>query len=214
MIWTLISSSARLFRRSDRLVLGAVAALTGLLLVGLPGASALGSPGPDVPPSLTDHLRDELRSEDPERQNQALADIVALAGCEDTCVVALQSDGDNTIRIENESDVGHPIDLASLTPDVLSVYRDGPTPGHQLLALSALLKIGDEQALERVVDLKDEQPGRVEAATNRSLAAYYLNRYPELSEPTFRAEQLSIEDVRRAQATREAEPADQVATEG
>jgi hypothetical protein len=135
--------------------------------------------------------------------DQALTDIVALAGCTDTCVVALQSDGDNTIRIENESDVGHPIDLASLTPNVLSVYRDGPTPGHRLLALSALLKIGDEQALERVVDLKDEQPNRVEAATNRSLAAYYLDRYPELTTPTFRAERLSIEEVRRAQAARD-----------
>lgn len=117
--------------------------------------------------------------------------------------VALQSDGGNTIRIETESTVGRPIDLASLTPDVLSLYRDGPTPGHRLLALSALLNIGDEQALERVVDLKDDQPTRVETATNRTLAAYYLNRYPKLSEPTFRTERLSIEDVRRAQAAQE-----------
>ena len=117
--------------------------------------------------------------------------------------VALQSDGNNTIRIETESTVGRPIELASLTPDVLSVYRHGPTPGHRLLALSALLNIGDEQALERVVDLKDDQPTRVETPTNRTLAAYYLNRYPELSEPTFRTGRLSIEDVRRAQAAQE-----------
>jgi hypothetical protein len=212
MSWTSISPSTLLHSLSDRLVLGAVLALAGLLLLGLPSASALGSVGPDAPPSLTDHLRTELRSEDPERQNRALTDIVALAGCADTCVVALQSDGDNTIRIENESDVGHPIDLASLTPNVLSVYRDGPTPGHRLLALSALLKIGDEQALERVVDLKDEQPTRVEAATNRSLAAYYLDRYPELTTPTFQADQLSIEDVRRAQAARQT--AGRASTEG
>jgi len=203
MIRTSSSSSTRLFHRSNRPALWAVAALAGLLLVGLPGSSALGSPGPDVPPNLTDHLREELRSEDPERQDQALADIVALASCQNTCVVALQSDGDNTIRIENESSVGHPIDLASLTPDVLSVYRDGPTPGHRLLALSALLNVGDEQVLEQVIELKDDQSNRVERATNRALAGYYLDRYPELSEPAFRAERLSIEDVRRAQAARE-----------
>jgi hypothetical protein len=202
MTWTSSSFSTLLSRLSNRALFGATLALAALLLVGLPEASAVAGPGPDAPPSLTDHLREELRSQEPERLNRALTDIVALAGCEDACVVALQSDHENTIRIENESDVGHPIDLASLTPDVLSVYRDGPTPGHQLLALSALLQIGDEQALERVVDLKDEQPGRVEAATNRSLAAYYLDRYPELSTPTFRAKQLSIEEVRRAQAAR------------
>ncbi|MFB6248742.1 MAG: hypothetical protein ABEL97_09250 [Salinibacter sp.] len=202
MIRTSISSSMRLSHRSNRLVRGAVVALVGLLLVGLPGGSALGSPGPDAPPSLTDHLRRELHSEDPKRQSRALTDIVALAGCEDTCVVALQSDGDNTIRIENKSSVDHPIDLASLTPDVLSVYRNGPTSGHRLLALSALLKIGDRQTLERVVDLKADQPDRVETATNRALAAYYLERYPGLSEPTLRSEQLSIEEVRQARAAR------------
>lgn len=202
MTWPTPSFSTLLSHLASRITLGAAVALAGLLLVGLPEASAAASPGPDAPPSLTDHLREELRSRDAERMDQALTDIVALAGCADTCVVALQSDGDNTIRIENESGVGHPIDLASLTPDVLSVYRNGPTAGHRLLALSALLKIGDEQALERVVELKDDQSGRVEAASNRLLAAHYLDRYPELSDPTFRAKRLSIEDVRRAQAAR------------
>lgn len=189
---------------------GVAVVLTALLLMGIPDASALSSTGPDGPPSLTDHLRTELRADDPDRQNRALSDVVALASCEARCEVTLQSAGDNALRIENESGVGRALDLEALTPDLLTVYRSGPTNGHRLLALSALINIGDEEALERVIDVKSEQPARVEAATNRSLAAHYIEQYPTLAKQAFRTGRLSIEDIRRAQASRTVAAADRM----
>jgi hypothetical protein len=181
---------------------GVAVVLMALLLVGVPDASALSSTGPEGPPSLTDHLRTELRSTDADRQDRALSDVVALASCTNRCTVSLQSAEDRTLRVENEADVGRAFNLEALVPDLLTVYRDGPTRGHRLLALSALVNIGDAQALEMVVEAKTEQPPSVEAATNRTLAAYYLEEYPELAESTLQAGRLSIEDVRRAQAAR------------
>ena len=210
------STTRSLFSSSlviPRLARGAVLLLTGLFLVGLPEASALPAAGPEGPPSLTDHLRTELRSTDAERQDRALSDVVALASCTDRCTVSLQSAEDRALRVENEADVGRAFNLEALVPDLLRVYRDGPTRGHRLLALSALVNIGDTQALETVVEAKTEQPPSVEAATNRTLAAYYLEQYPELAESTLQAGRLSIEDVRRAQAARQTAQGPQIHAE-
>jgi hypothetical protein len=154
------------------------------------------------PPTLTKHLRTELRSEDPIRQSRALVDIITLAGCPETCTVHLQSASDKKLRVENETGMGNAIDLDALVPDLMSAYREGPVDGTRLLALSALIKVGNEKAFEQLIDEKEGQSENVQKATNRSLASFYLEKYPELTERAFRSGNLTIDDVRRAERLR------------
>lgn len=188
-------------------VLGAL--LLGALVL-LPQSAAATAPtqaettvlSPSDPPTLIKHLRTELNARDARRQEKALIDVIALAGCTDTCTVSLVSAGEKMLRMQNETGTGSAVDLDALIPDLIEAYRSGPADGNRLLALSALINVGNETALERLIDEKEQQDTRVQKATDRSLAAFYFEKYPELTEGSLRRRSLSIEDVQRAKALR------------
>lgn len=160
------------------------------------------TPTPTDPPTLIKHLRNELGSNDDVRQQHALVDVISLAGCADTCTIALQSAENRNVRLQNESGTGSLVDLDALVPDLLEVYRNGPADGSRLLALSALIKIGDAKALESLLQEGLAQSADVKRRTERSLASFYLNKYPELLEGAMAKKTFSVEDVRRAESMR------------
>lgn len=164
--------------------------------------SSTGAPLFERSPTLMKHLRAELEAKDPVRQGRALADIIALANCPGTCTVILRSAADKRIRIKNETGVGSVVDLDALLPDLLETYWRGPTDGHRRMALSALLHIGNERVLKRLIQNGREQSSAMERTMHQMLAAFYLERYPELTELTVRTQELSLEDVTRARALR------------
>jgi hypothetical protein len=93
-----------------------------------------------------------------------------------------------------------------IAPPIGSRYADGPfkriRDGHRLLALSALVNIGNERALEQLIDEGARQSKKTNRATQRSLAAFYLTKYPELMKRTMKTNRLSMDDVHRAKALR------------
>jgi hypothetical protein len=181
-------------------------ALAGFLL-GAPLVAAPLSdwPSPD-PPSIIKHLRAEISSKDAARQQNALIDVIVLSRCEASCTVNFLSIPDKMLRVENESGAGTAIDLEALVPALMRAYRTGPADGHRLLALSALINVGNETAFEQLAaessDRSSQQSNRVNNATQRSLAAFYLEKYPELTKKMGRSQTFSIEDVRRAEGVR------------
>jgi hypothetical protein len=172
----------------------------GLLAASSPTAAAQGTD--EAPPSLIQHLRQDLQSESAEKRNDALVDIVSLANCADACTVSLRSIDKKKITIEDETGTGGVVELNALVPDLLETYRSGPADGHRLLALSALVTIGNEAALEQLIDEGDGQSEAVNRTTQRSLAAFYLAKYPELLNRTLKTRRLSLDDVRRAKTLR------------
>lgn len=156
----------------------------------------------DGPPTLVTHLRGELQAKDAMRRQLALVDINALSLCSASCTITLRSIQDKNIGIENETGVGSVVDLEALVPDLLKSYRKGPTDGHRLLAMHALLLIGNEKSLEQLIDEGASQSAKVERATQAGLASFYLKKYPELSEQTLRTMRLSVDDVTQAKALR------------
>ncbi len=156
----------------------------------------------DAPSSLITHLRSELQAKDAMRRSLALVDINALTLCSASCTIALRSMQDKNIGIENETGGGSVVELEALVPDLLESYREGPTDGHRLAAMSALLRIGNEQSLEQLIQKSASQSAKVDRATQRGLASFYLEKYPELSEQVLRTKRLSIDEVREAKALR------------
>jgi predicted component of type VI protein secretion system len=71
-----------------------------------------------------------------------------------------------------------------------------------LLALSALINIGDPASLERVVSEGARQSEVVQRATNRSLVAFYLDQYPELAERAHSRKEITLQAVRQAESVR------------
>ena len=195
----------RLFSPRTALLL----ALAGCLLgVPLATAAPLGGPAQD-PPTLVQHLRTEIGSKDALRQGNALMDVIMLSQCEASCTVDFLSIPDKTLRVENESGVGRTMDLDALVPDLMKAYRTSPVgghDGHRLLALHALINIGNAASLEQLVadssDPSSRQSDRVNKNTQRSLAAFYLAKYPELTERATRNMTFSLDDVRRAETVR------------
>jgi hypothetical protein len=179
-----------------------VRAALALSLLGLFTAGPLLAQSTAPPPTLIKHLRAELNSKDPARQERALVDVIALANCPASCVVALQSRTARPLRIENETGAGSVVDLDALVPDLLRAYRQGSADGHKLLALAALINIGNETGLEQLIAEKDAQTAPVRKATDMSLAAFYFAKYPELAEPSVRRRMLSLDDVERAEVLR------------
>jgi hypothetical protein len=173
-----------------------------LSLAGLLTAGPLFAQSTATPPTLIKHLRTELNSKDGDRQERALVDVIALANCPASCVVALQSRTDQTLRIENETGTGSVVDLDGLVPDLLRAYRQGPADGHRLLALTALINVGNDAGLEQLIDEKDVQNAKVQHTTNKRLAAFYFAKYPEIVEKTMRGRVLSLDDVHRAESRR------------
>ena len=190
----------RSFLPGALLLLAVAGSLLGTTLLAAPL-----SPAPD-PPSLIKHLRAEIGSKDAMRQQNALMDVIVLSRCEASCTVSFQSIPDKMLRVENESGVGPVMDLNALVPDLMKAYRSGPADGYRLLALSALVNIGNVRALEQLAtessDGSSQQSKRVDQQTQRSLAAFYLEKYPELNGRMGRAMTFSVEDVRRAESVR------------
>lgn len=180
-------------------------ALVCSILVGM-GSILLAPPAaaqdPSPPPTLIKHLRTELQSTDAMRLNMALVDVVMLARCTASCTVPLVSVRGKEIRITNESGTGGVVDLDALTPDLIEVYKSGPVDGLRLMALSALISIGNQQALEQVIEVSSAQSPDVKRTTDRTLAAFYLEKYPDLMERAQRTKTLRIVDIQRAERMR------------
>ncbi len=156
-----------------------------------------------TPPTLAEYLRAGLRSNDAVRRENALIDAVALSNCSASCRVQFRSIPGKTLRIDNDLGFGTASDLNSLTPDLVTVYRSGPTDGHRLLALSALINIGNERALERLLDASIAVSPRVHRVTQKSLTSFYLAKYPDLTQRTLRRGTFSLDDVERARLRQE-----------
>lgn len=76
------------------------------------------------------------------------------------------------------------MDFDVLVPDLIRIYWRGPNDGRRLMALSALLHIGNERAFEQLIESSDQQSPAMEKNMHRLLAGFYLEKYPELSERT------------------------------
>jgi hypothetical protein len=136
-------------------------------------------------------------------------DVIMLSWCEASCTVDFFSIPDKTLRFESESGVGRIMNLDALVPDLMKAYRTSPVgghDGHRLLALSALINIGNAASLEQLVadssDPSSRQSDWVKKNTQRSLVGFYLAKYPELAERVTRNKTFSIKDVRRAEHAR------------
>jgi hypothetical protein len=177
-------------------------ALTLTLIIGLSVPTQAQRSTDDDPPTLLKHLRNELQQEDLMRREAALMDISALANCEESCTVSLHSIQDKPLNIEGETGKGAVVDLTALRSDLLNTYRKSPADAHRLMALSALLRIGDDKTLEKLLQKRPFQSDKVRRVTEMGLAQFYLEKYPELMEQATHTGQLSIRDVKRAKALR------------
>jgi hypothetical protein len=168
-------------------------------------AESLSSPPlrTDDPPTLVEHLRKELRSNEDRRREWALVDVIALANCPENCVLALSSAQGKTLRIENSTGVGAAVDLNRLTPDLLWAYRSSDMhDGLRLLALAALINVGNEKAIESLVQSPSSGSERVERETNKILVSFFLEQYPELLDGARKTQAFSLDDVENVRALR------------
>lgn len=147
-------------------------------------------------PTLTEHLKSELRSNNAIRRHLALIDVVGFANCPDRCAMVLGSMQNQRLEMDKR------VDLTDLTPELLENYRRGPEDRQRLLALSALIGIGDEDALATLVDEGAKQSANVNRETQRNLAAFYLNKYPELARRAKWTGEISLVDVEKAKRVR------------
>lgn len=177
------------------------ALLIGMGLLILP-AQTFAQSSSEGPPTLVKHLRSELQAKDPMQRQMALIDITTLAHCTASCNVSLRSVQDKQVRIDNETGIGTMVELDALVPDLLKSYRQGPADGHRLLAMAALLQIGNERGLEQLIDEGASQSPDVEKATQRGLAAFYMEKYPELMDRSMRTNRLSLDDIEEVKAFR------------
>ena len=180
--------------------------LPALLLTG--SLTLAGSPAPAAPPTqdqasfvrvdpvLLEHLQTEIRDRDPDRRERALVDVVALAACQSACTVQMKSLSGETVRIGDG-------DLTGLGPALLRVYRAGPTDEHRLLALSALMNVGDEASIDALIGKPVPVSFELARTTQRYITAFYLDRYPELQNRARRTGTFSLDDVKIARARHE-----------
>ena len=150
-----------------------------------------------IDPDLIAHLRTEIRDRNPDRRENALVDVIAMAACQASCTVQLRSLPGNGIRVNDTENT-----LARLGPDLLRAYRSGPTDQHRLLALSALMNVGDEARLDALVDTPVPVSYELVRTTQRHISAFYLDRYPELRHRVRRTGTFSLDDVQRVRITR------------
>jgi hypothetical protein len=178
-----------------------------------PAASPASLALPSSAYTLVDHLRGEIRSDDPTRREYALMDVVTLVNCRSYCVIRLQSFPGKTLRIHNDDDFGSVIDVSALTPDLVWAYRAGPTDGLRLLALAGLLYLGDEDSLERVLGASSGVSLSVRRATHRHIIDFFVARYPVLEKQVRRTRRLSRAHIRAArQATAPSGPEKRLST--
>ena len=151
------------------------------------------------------HLRAGLNAKDVMRRQTALQDVIRLSTCQASCTVAFHSMPNRVLHIENEAGVGTAVDLHTLVPDLMNIYHNSQVEeGEQIMALSALLNIGNRMALDQLVEdsavRSYRQSPRVRKITQHSLVSYYLALYPELERKAIDKKTFSIEDVNRAEA--------------
>lgn len=156
-----------------------------------------------IPSTLVEYLRAELRSNDAVRRENALVDAVALSYCSASCALQFRSIPGKTLRIDNDLGFGTASDLNLLAPDLVKAYRSGPTDGHRILALSALINIGNERAIERLLDSSIAVSPRVHRVTQKGLASFYLGKYPDLTKRAMRRGTFSLDDVKTARLRQE-----------
>jgi len=161
------------------------------------------APSSPVLSTLSEHLRSELRSMDATRQERALIDVVALSQCTASCTIKMSSLPMRKIRIDNDTGAGSVANLTILTPVLTRIYRVGPTDELRLLALSALLNIGDETSLDAVVEHVASVSPRVKTVTHRGLSTFFLTKYPELNMRISRNGTLALDDIHVARARAE-----------
>ena len=140
---------------------------------------------------------------DATRQERALIDVVALSQCTASCTIKMSSLPMRKIRIDNDTGAGSVANLTILTPVLTRIYRVGPTDELRLLALSALLNIGDETSLDAVVEHVASVSPRVKTVTHRGLSTFFLTKYPELNMRISRNGTLALDDIHVARARAE-----------
>lgn len=151
-----------------------------------------------VDPGIIDHLRNEIRDRDPDRQENALVDVIALAACQGSCDVQLQSRPGESARIDGAS-----MDLDRLGPALLHAYRYGATDQHRLLAIAALINVGNEKSIDALIETPTPVSEKVARTTQRHITSFYLDRYPELRRRVQRTGTVSLDDVAWARARHE-----------
>lgn len=195
-IQTLLRSVMTCFQRSICFLL--------LLLLFAP-SNLWAAPGPSPlepeiegdPPTLVGHLRTELRANATTRQEVALTDVISLGGCFASCTVQLQSLGQQRIRlqIDNTTGVGPLLDLNALSPDLLRIYHTGRTDAVRLMALSAIMGLANEAAIESLITVPSSQSARVRELTHRVVADFFVNVYPELLREGQQIRSVSLDEV-------------------
>lgn len=152
--------------------------------------------------SLHAHLRNELQSDRPSRQQAALQDIVLIAHqCANPCAVRLNSRDGAFLRVEHDLGLQSILDFSTLAPDVLDVYRSSADEGIQVMSLSAILRIGHEPTIEALVASVDDQSPKIKRMTHRSVWSYFTEKYPEIHGDSPRR-LLTLDEVARARAER------------
>lgn len=153
--------------------------------------------------SLIDHLHTELRSKDALRRQNALEDVKALASCSASCTISFRSLPGKTIRIENETGMGSVLDLTTLLPDVERIYYTDRSDERQLQALDALLSIGNEQSLERLIANPGRHSAHVQKMTQQGISAFFMDKYPPLKDMALRRGTFSLDDIEAARQQHE-----------
>ena len=153
--------------------------------------------------SLHAHLRNELQSDQSWRQQAALQDIVLIAHqCAGPCSVRLKSRDGASLRVEHDLGLQSVLDLSTLAPDVLDVYRSSTDEAIQVMSLSAILRIGHEPTIEALVAIAGDQSSKIERMTHRGVWSYFTEKYPEIQKNSPRP-LLTLDEVARARAERE-----------
>lgn len=189
-----------------RCIASALALLLVALLPPILPATATPTHAPSdlaTPRSLTDHLHAELRSKDALRRQNALEDVMTLAACSASCSISFRSLPGKMIRIENEMGIGPVIDLTTLLPDVERIYYRDRSDEMRLQALDALLSIGNERSMERLVTTPARSSAHVREMTQRGVARYFMDKYPSLEKQALRRGDFTLDDVERARKQQE-----------
>jgi hypothetical protein len=130
-------------------------------------------------------------------------DVNAIANCPGECTIALHTleNQEFTFSRHTETGSGELVDLAALAPRLVTCYRRGPEETSRLLALSALIGIGDEEALNALLDNPAQSP-KVSRITQQTLATFYLEKYPELAKTVRRTGEINFDDIDRVKKVR------------
>lgn len=185
-------------------ILPAFLSLLILALSALPGGLPQRAEAQQTP-TLAQELETALQSTSWLRRHMALLDVSAIANCPGDCTVGLHTlEGrDFTLSTNPETSTGEILDLTALAPKLVTCYRLGPDQGSRLLALSALIGIGDEKALNSLLEDGPAQSSRVSRATQQSITAFYLERYPELARMARKnGGEITFDDIDRVKRVR------------